>query len=467
MSITAPLVAADPVTADNVAAYNVNAEGPGSIIVQSALVNLDSSGITETSSNVSSWVNSGTGGSDYDLDVVVGTGANLKKSISDTCLMYGASGDYLATPDSVANSITGDIDIRWHGSMPDWTPASPPQLVAKWNSTTNNRSYRLAIAITTGYPELITDSDGTGASGQTYTATAAPSFTDGEAGRLRVTLDVDDGAGGSDARFYTSTDGDTWTQLGSTVHVASTTSIFDGAAVLEFGSINSGTFGNEVSTVYSSQIYNGIDGTLAVDFNAADYVNKTSDTTFPSSTTGEVWTLNGNTFIQNTGQDVVHSIGSVGLETTAGQTIASPGTVFAVARFSDAAPVADNYIMDSKTSSSLRWIFATDNATADKFAFYQGDGAALVPISEAYDTSSHVFTGQFKGDATSKLTVSSLGDVSGDGGSQDWEYGTLMAAFNGSNTMQGFIGGLVVFDRALTETEIDTVQTYLSSLYRL
>jgi hypothetical protein len=35
----------------------------------------------------------------------------------------GIAGNYASTPDSVANSITGDIDIRTKVALADWTPA--------------------------------------------------------------------------------------------------------------------------------------------------------------------------------------------------------------------------------------------------------------------------------------------------------------------------------------------------------
>jgi hypothetical protein len=561
----------------------------------------------------------------YDVDVVVGTGANLRKSISDAMLSYGAATDYASSPDSAAASITGDIDVRFHGQRLDWTPSGVQEMVIKWLATGNQRSYYLYLT-TSGNLELLWST--TGANTLSATSTVANNFVNGSDHHVRVTLDVDNGAGGYTVTFYTSDDGEAWTQLGDAVIGGSTTSIFDSTATVLVAASAVGN-GRWDGSVYRAQVYNGIDGDLAVDFNAADYASNarrnlltysqefdnaawtkfsgatitpntvsapdgtnTADTLtstgasqlrqdpapaigdytgsvylkagttgtvrlqvydgtgasgyagradfdlssgtitatvdgvatiedagdgwyrcsvagdiaatsanfyilpatgtiyvwgaqvesgllattyqrvdsaastaeFISSDTFEGWTLNGNTFIQNTGKDVVHSIGSAGLETTAGQTIASGATVFAVVRSSPANPSLDQYFIDSRSNASARFILSTDTSAGDSFGIYQG-GAAFVNLAAAYDTDAHVLTGQFNGDATTKLTGSSVGSIVGDAGSANWDYGTILSDYAGTQTVQGYIAQLVVFDRALTEAEIAVLQKTIADRY--
>ena len=105
-----------------------------------------------------------------------------------------------------------------------------------------------------------------------------------------MTRDVDDDASGSITEFFTSADGTTWTQLGGGVQTGAVTSIHAGTHILEIGaSFANGTqpFGG---TIFSAQVYDGIDGTLVADFNPARD-GTVGAATVTSSTTSEVWTM--------------------------------------------------------------------------------------------------------------------------------------------------------------------------------
>lgn len=178
-----------------------------------------------------------------------------------------------------------------------------------------------------------------------------------------------------------------------------------------------------------------------------------------------VGTLANSSVTTLNGHNAVNSTGSYGLESTAGQTIASGGTVFAVARFSPAAPSVNQNIIGARDGTSARWTLYSRESLADKFTFYQG--ATHSTFSEPYDTSAHVWSAQFNGDATSKLTVSGVGSLTADAGSGGWNYATVFADDAGGSTMQGYIAELIVFDSALTESEITQMQQYLGSKYAL
>lgn len=204
-------------------------------------------------------------------------------------LLDGTSGCYASTPDAAANSITGDIDIRCQVAMDDWTPAAQTTFVSKMTSTGNQVSYVFGIAAT-GVLLIYTSPDGTNGAAVSSVSTVATGITDGAKKWVRATLDINDGGGNRVARFYISDDGLTWTQLGSTVTTAGATTIFDGTSVLSIGANELGTTQRVAGKVYAAKIYNGIAGTLAVDFRL-DKVAKGA--TSVSTPTGEVWTING------------------------------------------------------------------------------------------------------------------------------------------------------------------------------
>lgn len=207
---------------------------------------------------------------------------SITRSISSSlggdqkAIFPGSSGDNISTPDSVANSITGDIDINatFTGSVSGVFRA----LVAKWG--TSQTAYRLLL--TDGnFPQLRWSTDGTAQVVSTSTV-VYPSI--GTKATLRSTLDVSTG----EVKFYV--DG----SLLDTVAGAGATSIFDSTAIVELGSRNSGTAELFTGSIFSAQIFNGIDGTLAVDFNANDYAQ---GSTLTSKATGETYTINGNVTI--------------------------------------------------------------------------------------------------------------------------------------------------------------------------
>jgi len=429
------------------------------ILIANALVNLRDSGITGTGS-VTEWTNLGTGGSAYDLDVVVGTGANVKPHPSDSMVLFGASGDFASTPDSAAIP-SGDLTWIFDWALDDWTPSAAQALSAQWD--TGDQAILLRVE-TNGRFRFFASNDGTAA--PSATSSAAPTINNGERLKIKVDFDISEDGVTFSTRL---SDSDPWVVLGTPQTLSgSIASIHNSSLVLEVGSAFVGTSNRATGSCFRSSLYNGIQGsggTLAVDFNAADYVNRSSDTAFPSTATSEIWTLNANVFIQNTGHKVSHSIGSVGLESTAGQDIASPGTVFMVARSSPADPAATQQFFGSRSNAGARWQIHTRQTAADKFSIFQG--VAEVTMIEAYDTDAHVFTGQFNGDSTTKLTVSSVGNISGDGGDDSWDYGTLFADRNSASTLAGYVATLIVFDYALSESDITAMQKYLAAEYSL
>ena len=230
------------------------------------------------------WARQLTAGKRTDTAPADGAGLALSPAQDPFVLLPGETGAYVSTPDAAALDITGDIDIRAKVALDDWTPSVQQTLVAKWSSGSgDNRSYALAVT-TTGLLTLGWSTDGTSTS-LSKNSSVATGFTDGSVHWVRATLDVDDGAGGASVRFYTSGDGATWTQLGTTQAVGATTSIFAGTAPVELGSQFAGVSNVTTGRVYAAEIRDGIDGTVV----AAPVVAVGG----VEDATGLTWTVNG------------------------------------------------------------------------------------------------------------------------------------------------------------------------------
>lgn len=186
-------------------------------------------------------------------------------------LARGGNGNLIAG-DSVGTSITGDIDVRVDLELLDdgdpdsaWKwPTAGFDLASKWFPGTLSWAFLLLG----GVPHLRWSANGT--AGLTANATTALAGPDKGRRALRFTLDVDNGAAGRTARFYQApTIAGPWTQIGTDVVQAGTTSIFDGTANNRLGAsaqADAWTWGRSGPVVvYDYQIRNGIGGTLVAD----------------------------------------------------------------------------------------------------------------------------------------------------------------------------------------------------------
>lgn len=183
-------------------------------------------------------------------------------AINETFLdLSGVIPGRATTPNSPSLNITGDIDIRAHIAMDDWTPAAQQVIESKWGAA-GTRSQLLRVE-TSGALRLFWTADGTTA--LSAASSVLPAMANGADLWVRATLDVDNGAGGRDIRFYTSTNGVFWTQFGGTVTQAGVTSIFAGTAPLDVGSDSNGTASLLAGQVFSLEIRSGIDGTIVAD----------------------------------------------------------------------------------------------------------------------------------------------------------------------------------------------------------
>lgn len=205
------------------------------------------------------------------------------RSHGATALVGSGNGPYAGTTDPA--SPTGDLDIRVHVVGNDWTPGNVfgNTLVSQWGGS-GNRAWLFAVN-TSGQPVLTFTQDGS--TQLSRTSTAATGFTDGTAHWIRAVLDVDNGASGHDVTFYTSSDGSTWTQLGSTVTNSGTVSVFDSTADVTVGDITGG--GIPFPGAYR-HIEIRYDDTLEAD---PDWTESYPDATSVDDDTGNTWTASG------------------------------------------------------------------------------------------------------------------------------------------------------------------------------
>jgi hypothetical protein len=180
------------------------------------------------------------------------------------------------TPDSVALSITGDIDLR----------AAAPVHQVGYYLVTKAGSYALMVDSTNhvalqwiaSFPTTIT---------RTSTATVPAGHT-----AYRATLDVNNGAAGHTVTFYTAAAwGDAWVQLGSTVVTAGTTSIVNSTEAA-FTAGTTGTAGPMCIT--HAEILSGISGTVVA---SPDYTVQTDGDDAFADAQGNTWTVDADSYI--------------------------------------------------------------------------------------------------------------------------------------------------------------------------
>ena len=248
---------------------------------------------------------------------VIGSNTQYRTSLTESTTWVrmadysDSSGNYdgarAGTSDKAVLDITGDIDIRVDVRPDNWRGGHGMALASKYNTGSADRSWLFWLD-RMGYLHFRWTTDGTTGTAHDVVSTATVNSLRRQS--LRVTLDVNNGAGGWTLLFYTSDSvTGTWTQLGNQASNTPTTSIFSGGAALFAGAIQlstatSGTYGRGefsitpdvinpfVGRFYRMQVYSGIAGTLVADMNATA---QTAGTTSWSDAlaTANTWVLRG------------------------------------------------------------------------------------------------------------------------------------------------------------------------------
>jgi hypothetical protein len=221
---------------------------------------------------------------------------------SSALLLPGVVGSYATTPDTAVLDITGDIELRADVSTTDWTQNAV--LVGKWpagGAGNAGSSYRLAIS--GGGMQFVWSTTGTDL-GVASTTGIEPLPVGGRLA-IAVSMDVNNGAGGKDIRFYTApTMAGPWTQFGATQTQGGTTSIFSSTTNVSVGANADGSEPFN-GTVYSAQILNGLGGSAVANpvFSA-----QAPGTTSFTDAAGRTWTINGTASIGYYATDAVSKL---------------------------------------------------------------------------------------------------------------------------------------------------------------
>lgn len=219
--------------------------------------------------------------------------------------------------DSAANSITGDIEVQVDFVMQSYGPtASGGQNLIRKDGGVGLRSWQLVI-LDGGTPRWITSVDGTASTiNNSCSATlTSAGLVEGSRFILKITHDVDDGAGHNVVKFWYSTDnGASWLQLGATATNAGTTSIFDSAQPVTIG--DTGLISKAGLSIYRAKLFAGIGGTLKQDFNPALGVDAAA--TLADAVSG-TWSIGADSVLIATGV----ADGGIRLVTNTGNTLAA------------------------------------------------------------------------------------------------------------------------------------------------
>ena len=168
----------------------------------------------------------------------------------------------VCVPDSAANSITGDVDIRVDVSINSWSQTATENVFVSKFAASGQRTLRFYIGGGYNKPHFEWSANGSTLIDSTPTTWTTP--VDGTRKWLRATLDVDSGAGGNTTRFYESANGISWTQIGADVVKAGTTSLFDSTSEWQAGARGGSLAGGLLfnGKLYHVEVRNGISGPL-------------------------------------------------------------------------------------------------------------------------------------------------------------------------------------------------------------
>ena len=250
-------------------------------ILREAVVDLNDRGLTSSAGLLTEWKNRADLSSAFDLDVLLGTVANLRAHDTGSMLVDGVNG-YASTPDNPSLELTGDVQTwTFYGVAPsDTTPESSQVLAGQWTNVQRGWIILLDDTPISGGIQINLSVNGF----QTYrgvSSTAAVPYADGVPFDLQLVYNHTE----EFMYFYTAPEGGIFVQLGEPVAVPDIT-LFNSTADLIVGATGDGT-GFLDGSVKRFTLHD--DDRLAASFNAADGGNKnglasdTFETVIPDS----------------------------------------------------------------------------------------------------------------------------------------------------------------------------------------
>ncbi|URM90424.1 hypothetical protein LUW75_10915 [Streptomyces sp. MRC013] len=201
-----------------------------------------------------------------------------------------------STPDHASLDITGDLDVRIDLSPETWAggpwETDAIELIGKYRLTSNQRSWRMVL-VNNGKLEFVHST--TGSDTHFWQSEPVPHVA-GHRGAVRVTLDVNNGAGGHTLTFYTAPSiAGPWTVLSSETR-SGTTSLYASTSPLEVGDLSALAFEAIGRRIHAAEVRNGIGGTVVA---APDFTARTPGSTSFADTAGRTWTVSSGASITN------------------------------------------------------------------------------------------------------------------------------------------------------------------------
>jgi lysophospholipase L1-like esterase len=229
----------------------------------------------------------------YSLGLLAGTGALHSPQVDGYLNLPGGTSDYGYTPDSAVFD-GGDVEIQVLAAATDWTPATAAVLVAKFESTGNQKSWVLQVS-TTGLLTTVVSPDGSDATNSL--SSAAPSLVDGTAYWIRSKRVASTGAvtyGKAASTLATPQESDWLAITGGTLLAGQ--SPFSSSAVVTVGGrdgIPTGAGTNPFTgKIYAVRILVG-----GVEVANPDWRHTTGGGSTVTDSHGLVWTKNGSSSI--------------------------------------------------------------------------------------------------------------------------------------------------------------------------
>lgn len=363
--------------------------------------------------------------------------------------LNGATGNALTSPDSAALDITSNIDLRCKVALNSWVPAAVQDLVSKYDGGINQRSYMLQID-TTGKINFWHSVLGTG--GLVTQSTASVGAANYSAKWVRVAADMVAGL----VNFYTSDDGASWTQLG-TANVAlagGASSIFSGTAQLAIGSRSDGA--ELVSgKIYRAQVFNGIAGTLAFDFNPSSYTSGTT-LTDASANAATITIQGGATIVTRT---KVYGDGTDDYMKAPAFSLSQPETVYFVGGQTTWTITDVLYDGNSAASGSLIQTTATPQLNISA-------GSSVGAVTALAVKTDGVMTSVFNG-ASSANRLNRAAAVTGNAGASNMGGFTLLGNGSGAAIANATASEVIIYGAANDTADQDNKILALGAKHRI
>lgn len=199
--------------------------------------------------------------------------------------LTGTTANYISTPDTAALSFAGDIEVQADVTLSKWQ-GSAVSVAGKWGAL--GFLTWLFQVTSDGHLALYWSENGT----DVLSATSTEKVPFPAHGRLalKVTLDVNDGAGGWVVHFYTApTIDDSWTELGERVGDLGVTTLFNSTSAVVFGAGSSTSTSIVEGKVHAGKVLEGIGGTVRA--NPDVRTQSPGVTSFSDGT--NTWTVSG------------------------------------------------------------------------------------------------------------------------------------------------------------------------------